>query len=44
MASEYEKDVQQFLERMLVIMHLGSGQPARKPELIGQSISTNYQY
>jgi hypothetical protein len=34
--SEYEKDVQKFLERMLVLIHIGSGQPSRKPEFLGK--------
>jgi hypothetical protein len=32
--SEYEKDVQKFLERILVLIHIGSGQPSRKPEFL----------
>jgi hypothetical protein len=43
-ASEYEKDVQQFLERILVIMHIGSGQPARRPEFMGKRIFADQRF
>ncbi|KAK3064884.1 hypothetical protein LTS18_003047, partial [Coniosporium uncinatum] len=33
--AEYENAIQRFLESMLVLMHVASGQPARKPELLG---------
>jgi hypothetical protein len=37
-ASEYERDVQHFLEHLAMAIHLGSGMPARKPEFLGESI------
>lgn len=36
-ADEYEKDVQRFLERLMVLLHVSSGQPGRRPEFIGRS-------
>lgn len=32
---QYENAVQNFLERMIVLIHMGSGQPARRPEFVG---------
>ena len=37
-ADEYEKDVQRFLERLMVLLHVSSGQPGRRPEFIGKSV------
>ena len=34
-AKQYEDAVQRFLEHMMILLHVGSGQPARKPELLG---------
>jgi hypothetical protein len=34
-ARQYEDSVQHFLEHMLVLMHMGSGQPGRRPEFLG---------
>jgi superfamily II DNA helicase RecQ len=34
-AHQYEMAVQHFLEFMLTILHKGSGQPARRPEMLG---------
>lgn len=34
-ARQYEDSVQRFLECMLILLHIGSGQPARRPELMG---------
>lgn len=34
-ADQYEMAVQNFLEFMLVLIHKGSGQPGRKPEVLG---------
>lgn len=31
----YEKAVQRFLEHMAIVLHIGSGQPARRPEFLG---------
>jgi len=33
--AEYENAVQHFLESMMVLTHVASGQPARRPELLG---------
>jgi hypothetical protein len=35
-ADEYEKDVQRFLERLMVLLHVSSGQLGRRPEFIGK--------
>ncbi len=35
MVNQYEQAGQHFLEHMMVLMHLGSEQPARKPEYLG---------
>ena len=35
-ADEYEKDVQRFLKRLIVLLHVSSGQPGRRPEFIGK--------
>jgi len=34
-ARQYEDAVQQFLEHLIILIHIGSGQPARRPELLG---------
>lgn len=34
-AHQYEMAVQHFLELMLTVIHKGSGQPARRPEMLG---------
>jgi hypothetical protein len=34
-AQQYEMAVQHFLEVMLTVLHKGSGQPARRPEMLG---------
>lgn len=34
-AKQYEDAVQKFLEHLMVLIHVGSGQPARRPELLG---------
>jgi len=33
--AEYENAVQRFLQCMVVLVHVASGQPARRPELLG---------
>jgi hypothetical protein len=34
-AKQYEDAVQQFLEHIMLAIHVGSGQPARRPEFLG---------
>ena len=33
--AQYEDSVQRFLEHMMVLLHVSSGQPARRPEFLG---------
>jgi hypothetical protein len=35
-ADEYEKDVQRFLKRLMVLLYISLGQPGRRPEFIGK--------